>query len=88
MKITIKTELWRDYRESLEIEVDYTNENDNGETQLLRFYDGEPEDNNLARNFSDCHRIVGMMELAYKAGRDNKPFTVIELPVESDRPED
>ena len=27
----------------------------------LSFFDGEPEDNNLSRNFSDCHSITQVL---------------------------
>lgn len=27
----------------------------------LSFYDGEPEDNNLSRNFNDCHSITTVL---------------------------
>lgn len=44
-------------------------ETDNGGRDQVSFYDGEPEDNNLARNFNDVYSIVGLMEMAYEAGK-------------------
>ena len=34
----------------------------------LRFRDGEPEDNNLSRNFSDIYNIESIIKEAHNAG--------------------
>ena len=44
----------------------------------LRFYDGEPEDNTLARNFSGCKQILGLVQYAHELG-----IKVIHLVIES-----
>ncbi len=40
----------------------------NGESGFS-VYDGEPEDNNLGRNFSDCFQIKNLLKIAYEAGK-------------------
>jgi len=49
-----------DYREGYQIAVD-------GVTQAS-FYDGEPEDANLSRDFNDVYNIPVLMQMAYEAG--------------------
>lgn len=56
----------RDYRDAYAISV-------NGE-MLIEFWDGEPEDANLARDFGDCFSIVDLMRLAYEAGKKGEEF--------------
>lgn len=43
--------------------------------------DGEPEDNNLYRNFDACHSIGHLMQRAYDAGKAGEMFVheVIEV---------
>lgn len=53
-----------DYRDYIEITVD-------GE-EVFRVHDGEPEDNNLGRNFSDCGKLVRLLQQAYHWGLDGK----------------
>ena len=60
-----------DYRDRLKIVV-VTN---NGE-QTLNFHDGEPEDNNLGRNFGHCHSIPALLEQAYNAGKNGEEFEI------------
>ena len=64
MKIveTISTD--DDYRQSLTIEVDGKQE--------FAVSDGEPEDSNLARDFSDCFSVVDLMKMAYDAGKNGE----------------
>lgn len=57
-----------DYRDFFQVEV-------NGNV-LLEVRDGEPEDNNLARNFSDIRSIETLLHLAYEAGKKNESFTI------------
>ncbi len=66
------------YRNALIIQID-------GKTVFSAF-DGEPEDNSLCRNFSDCFGIGDLMQQAYMAGADkdvleikNKDITWDEL---------
>jgi hypothetical protein len=63
-----------DYRDAFEIEVDGVS--------LFSFYDGEPEDSNMGRNFSDVRSIVGAMRLAHKAGKDGQEFEVESIEVD------
>ena len=39
-------------------------------------YDGEPEDNNLYRNFSDCFSIPDLIRKAYEAGKKGEEFDI------------
>lgn len=67
MKVHLKTETYgEEMRQSIEISID-------GE-EVLSVHDGEPEDNNLCRNFNDCWNIVGMMKMAHEAGQRGEPF--------------
>lgn len=63
-----------DWRTGLVIEVD-------GKRELSAF-DGEPEDNNLHRNFSDIHHVPKLMQLAYDAGKRGEELEITH--VESD----
>ena len=51
-----------DWRNCLTIKI-----NDEDAFQVC---DGEPEDANLSRDFSDCWRIVKLMKMAYEAGKN------------------
>jgi hypothetical protein len=48
---------------------------------VQHFYvaDGEPEDNNLMRNFNDCYNVLGMLRVAYEAGYQGEPLEVLEV---------
>ena len=48
------------------------------EVIVFDVYDGEPEDNNLYRNFSDCFKVVKLLKRAWEAGRDGEKFSVTE----------
>ena len=41
--------------------------------------DGEPEDANLSRDFSDCFIIDNLMKLAYDAGKNGEAFSLGEI---------
>lgn len=56
-----------DYRDCLIIMI-------NDET-VLNFYDGEPEDNNIARNFNDVHKIHKLLYSAWEAGRKGEELS-------------
>jgi len=58
-----------DYRAMLVIEV-------NGR-EMFRFFDGEPEDANISRDFSDVQGIVSAMEQAWKAGVNGEAFDTL-----------
>lgn len=74
MEIIIKTRSEKsleenDYRNYLEIEV-------NG---VIKFSvgDGEPEDSNLSRDFSDCFNIKNLMFQAYEAGKNGEQINFL-----------
>ena len=56
----------RDGQSALEIEV-------NGKT-AMSFYDGEPEDASINRDFNDVNGIVGLMQQAFDAGKAGEDF--------------
>lgn len=58
------------YRRFLKIKI-------NGKEEV-NFIDGEPEDANLSKHFSDCYSIISMMKKAHKAGVDGEEFIVTE----------
>ena len=58
-----------DFLESVSIEVDGK--------RVFFVNDGEPEDNNLSRNFSDVHNIPRLMKMAYEAGKNGQDFNHI-----------
>ena len=43
-------------------------------SEVALFFDGEPEDANLSRNFNDCWGIIALMEQAWKAGKAGETF--------------
>jgi len=57
-----------DYQDVLEIYI-------NG-LRVFSVHDGEPEDNTLSRNFSDCFSIVEMMKVAFDAGARGESWEV------------
>lgn len=57
-----------DYRNAIAIEID-------GERKF-EVIDGESEDANLSRDFSDCFNIENLMELAYDAGKKGETFEI------------
>lgn len=58
----------REYQDVVAIEVD-------GERKF-RVCDGEPEDNNLSRNFSDVTYIPNLMKMAYEAGKKGEKLEI------------
>lgn len=73
MKIEIITpseELFEemDYRQFIEVKVDGM--------KYIDCYDGEPEDSNLMRNFSDIFRVGELMKMAYEAGKRGEDFNL------------
>jgi hypothetical protein len=58
-----------DYRDKMTIEVDGKD--------VFEVYDGEPEDSNLGRDFSDCFKIPKLMKMAYDAGKNGEEIEFI-----------
>lgn len=56
-----------DYRSAITIESD---------NKKLQFFDGEPEDNILSRNFSDVYSIKALVMEAYEAGKAGQPMEI------------
>lgn len=62
MKVVETTATDQDeYRQKIDITIDGK--------KAFSVHDGEPEDNNMGRNFSDCNNITGLMQQAYDAGK-------------------
>lgn len=79
MKVEIRTaseEFWEnhDYREFFEVVVDGTTK--------ISCMDGEPEDNNLMRNFSSIRNVRQLMELSYAAGQRGEELSIDEVEVD------
>lgn len=48
----------------------------NGEVvKTFNFCDGEPEDNNMSRNFNDVYKIIDALSLAYEAGKNGEEIS-------------
>ena len=45
----------------------------------LSFHDGEPEDNNLGRNFNSCYSIDRLIREAYEAGKNGEELIIEEV---------
>lgn len=45
-----------------------------GKSDSLSFFDGEPEDNNINRNFNDVYNIASMLKLAYECGKRGEEY--------------
>lgn len=78
MKITVKTLSEEavadyDYRNYLSVSVDGKEE--------VSFFDGEPEDSNLSRDFSGCYSIPELMRKAYMAGVRGDGFEIEDVEV-------
>jgi len=73
MKITIRTidgSYENDWSASYEVLID-------GET-VLSVGDGEPEDNNLGRNFSDILNLENIFVKIHEAGKTGEHLQIIE----------
>ena len=64
----------RDYCDSIKIFIN--------DEEVASFCDGEAEDNNLSRNFSDCHKVVSLLKEAYLAGKNGESFYIEESVVD------
>ena len=71
MKVSYTIEKWDDFRRNLMIDID--------DEAVFDVYDGEPEDNNLYRNFNDCFKVVDLIRMAYEAGKRGEELEVEEL---------
>lgn len=49
---------------------------------VFAVWDGEPEDNNLARNFNDCYQVGELMRQAFEAGKNGEELEYITDKVE------
>lgn len=49
-------------------------ETNNGSRNDISFYDGEPEDNTLGRNFNDVYSIPDLLKIAYEAGKNGEEW--------------
>jgi hypothetical protein len=45
----------------------------------LSFFDGEPEDNALCRNFNDVYKIERLVKYVYEAGLRNEKLDIIDI---------
>jgi hypothetical protein len=62
-----------DYRSALDLTVI------SGDNVVhIDFYDGEPEDNSMSRNFSSIYSIAEIIKVAHQAGLDGQPLEVSE----------
>ena len=73
MKVTVTTRSEEQFQEcacrgALLIEIDGK--------KVFEASDGEPEDNNLVRNFSDVYEIPTLMERCFQAGKNGEDFKV------------
>ena len=76
MKVVIKTltekaKDQRDYCDDLEISIDGK--------RVFSVCDGEPEDNNLMRNFNDCYFIDRIIKQAHEAGKHGEALEIEEI---------
>ncbi len=46
--------------------------------------DGEPEDNNISRNFNDVYSIPTLLKQMYKLGKSGERVTIKTIQVDSD----
>lgn len=76
MKITIETYSEkaceeRDYRGKFVLKID--------DKKFMSFYDGEPEDANLGRDFSDVFSIPELIQRVYAAGKSGEPLEIEDV---------
>ena len=66
----------RDWRDAYAIKFD-------GKT-VFSVGDGEPEDNNISRNFNDVYSIPTLLKQMYKLGKSGERVTIKTIQVDSD----
>lgn len=76
MKVIVKTLTdeaikRRNYCDAVEIVMDGK--------KVFSVGDGEPEDNNLSRNFNDCYFIDSIIKQAHEAGKNGEALEIEEL---------
>lgn len=49
---------------------------------LFSVHDGEPEDNNLSRNFNSCYGILDLLKKAYEVGKRGENLEIISTEVD------
>jgi len=79
MKITVTNRSEKamekcDYRNAIEYKIETKKEE-----VSLEFYDGEPEDSNLSRDFSDVYCIPDIIAMAYEAGKNGEEIEFINV---------
>lgn len=60
-----------DYRGAVEIRIDGK--------KVFKVSDGEPEDSNLSRDFSDVYSVPALLAKAYQAGLDGETFEITKV---------
>lgn len=74
MKLTIKDFYdQNELRSALIIKAKAETENNHKE---LSFIEGEPEDANLGRDYSDVYNIEDLLKMAYDAGKNNETLEI------------
>lgn len=76
VKITIETYSEkaceeRDYRGKFVLKID--------DKRFMSFFDGEPEDANLGRDFSDVFSIPELIQRVYAAGKSGEPLEIEDV---------
>lgn len=69
--------LYRDYKNKCEISIDGN--------PIFNVFDGEPEDNDLSRNFNDVWLIDKLLEKAYLAGKNGESLKIEKVLVDEER---
>lgn len=64
----------RDYCDLYAIEID--------DKKVFSVADGEPEDNNLSRNFNDVYKLKELLLTMYQAGADSEKLEINDTEVE------
>jgi hypothetical protein len=60
-----------DYRQAFHIKIN--------DKVVFQVWDGEPEDANLSRDFSDVYSIPELMREAYSAGKQGEDFKMVNV---------
>ena len=81
MKITITTLSDKgvkayDYRSFYQLDIESS-------TIRLKFFDGEPEDANLRRDFRDVYHIIDALRIAHAAGRRGEKIEIERIEVDN-----
>ncbi len=63
-----------DFQSILQIKFD--------DKEMFYVHDGEPEDNNLGRNFNACVKIPEMLKIVYDAGKEGREVTFVNTKVD------